>query len=196
MDKMVLDPQIMINAVKDLQADTEPVAASAWTDLVINYLKTATGILPSGFTQPIIDSIRTILDGPTPSIPPSPSDPDPPIKDGMSADGAGLVAIPAAFTAVWAAMAAAPPTFFPTATAIIPPPQLALITVDLAAAAPANLALNGSGVPPSTGTLEGDQELAVTVLVLGAPLLPGTGFHLRNQGGTWVPPSGPPVIIV
>lgn len=179
---MPLNPTTMINALKEFEADTESAAAEAWTDMIINYLKEATGILPTGFTPAIRDSIIAILD------------PTPEENDGISV--AGLAAIPAAFTAVWAAMVAAPVTFFATATAITPPPALATIAADLAAAAPINVALDGGGIPPSTGTLEGDKELAITVLVSGAPLAPGTGFHLRNQGGTWVPPSGPPVVIL
>lgn len=187
---MPLNPLIMIDALKDLSADNEPEAAETWTNMLIDFMKGATGIIPTGFTPLIVNTIRTIFDGPTPSIPPSPSDPDPPLKDGMSAPGAGIAIIQAGFTALWAAMIAAPPTFFAGATLITPPPTLGLIAVDLAAAVPANIALNGSGVPPSTGTLEGDKELATITLVTGGALLPGTGFYIRNLGGTYtVPPA-------
>ena len=134
----------------------------------------------------MIDAINLKLDGPS-------DDPD--VKDGMSADGQGLIAIPQAFTELWTQMSAAPATFFATATTITPPPTLALIAVDLIAIIPANLPYNGSGIPPSTGDPDQDQEIAITNLVLGFPLATN-GFHLRNQGGTWTPPSGPPVVIV
>jgi hypothetical protein len=86
-------------------------------------------------------------------------------------------------------MVAAPPTFFAGATLITPPPTLALIAADLAAAVPVNMLLNGSGIPPSTGTLDGDKNLATVTLVSGGTLLPGTGFHIRNQGGTYTVPG-------
>lgn len=171
---MPLNPQIMIDAIKTLTAGTEAEATTSWGNMLVDYMKTATGILPTGFTPAVVTAIKSSLIG-------------------MSAPGAAAALIQAAFATLWAQMIAAPATFFAGATLITPPPTLGVIAADLAAAFPVNITLNGSGTPPSTGTIDGDRNLAATVLVLGAPLVPGTGFHLRNQGGTYTTPG--PVVV-
>jgi hypothetical protein len=131
----------------------EPDAVEGWATAIVEYLKTM-GRLPG--TDAIFDGLKVPIMG---------------AMTGMSAPGAGALAIQAGFLAAWAGIAAQAAALYATATTATPPPLTATIAALLVAMFPVNL-------PPTVTKSQAATAIATVLSTANA------------TGGLWVLPLG------